>query len=316
MNKVELSIILPTYNAEKYVARSIDSVINQTFSSWELIIIDDGSHDNTLEILNRYSSIDSRIMAIHVQEHSGVSAARNIGLAKAQGQYVAFIDSDDWCEKEMFYELISSAKENNADIAQCSFVIDYENNTHKNYVNKSDLVFNSRDTILEAFMLDRITTSVWNKVFRKETIENIHFNESIKLYEDELFVNAVSSISNKVICINKIMYHYVQRADSAMNSLYNRNHLVIFDVLHEEMLACGNNEYLKELVCIKKARLGLFHFRKAIHFKLSNDDINIIKNNILEVRHIVLKSKNTSMYLKIKVLAISCFPGLYEKLCA
>ena len=121
----KISIITPVYNAEKYIERCVNSVLNQTYENIEFIIVNDGSTDNTAKILNRLKKNDSRIMVIH-KKNEGVSKARNTALKKATGKYVLFVDADDWLESTMCEDLISHAEKNNSDVVICEYYNYYE----------------------------------------------------------------------------------------------------------------------------------------------------------------------------------------------
>ena len=146
-----ISVIIPAYNSEKYIRKSIDSVINQTYTTWELIVIDDGSHDKTFEILKQYTKVDVRIHAIR-QENAGPGIARNVGIAAAKGDYAVFIDSDDFVEEE-YFELLAKHDE---DVVFINVRNVDENGRvlKKEYMSKNKHL--TKDTILRSQMTGRI----------------------------------------------------------------------------------------------------------------------------------------------------------------
>ena len=143
-----LSIIIPIYNAERFLNKCLDSVVSQTLKNWELILIDDGSTDKSLEIMSRFKKNDNRIEIKQI-ENAGVSTARNIGLSLARGKYIGFVDADDWISEEMFENMVRVAENENLDIVQCSYAIVDENNyveqtklmENKCYDNPQDILF-------------------------------------------------------------------------------------------------------------------------------------------------------------------------------
>ena len=148
----EISLIIPACNAEPYLEKCLDSVIRQSFFGWELIIVDDGSSDRTGEVAERYAAADSRIKVIHTSRQ-GVSAARNAGIDAAVGVFLAFADADDHLKPDYLKELLEHAKQNNADITQCSFVFEDEEGNTTPDPDRTEAVFRDRDEIMNAYLL-------------------------------------------------------------------------------------------------------------------------------------------------------------------
>ena len=128
----KISVIVPVYNAEKYLSRCIDSILNQTYKNFELILINDGSKDNSIEILRKYENIDDRIKVID-NSNNGVSKTRNIGVRLAEGEYIQFIDSDDFIDKNMFEYAINVMEQENADLVMTGFYLDIESKKRNRY---------------------------------------------------------------------------------------------------------------------------------------------------------------------------------------
>lgn len=163
---VKLSVILTVYNVEKYLKRCIDSIIKQTYKDFELILVDDGSIDNSSKICDKFCKQDKRIKVIH-KENGGVSSARNAGLDIAEGDYISFIDSDDYIEVDMFKKLIQIMIENNADIAQCNFKVVCKNEKMiKNKIYK-DVKVGDRYVALNEIIDVPFSNVVWNKIYKK-----------------------------------------------------------------------------------------------------------------------------------------------------
>lgn len=218
----EVSVIVPVYNVESYLARCIDSVLSQTFSDWELILIDDGSPDQCGEIIDQYAKRDSKIVAIH-QENKGVSAARNAGLERATGEYISFIDPDDYVS-EIFLEKLVNAMETGADIACCNWISFTENETKPHEVRNVPERM-SRDEWLCHIFDSPITIagSNWNKLFRRSMIRSL-YDETLSLCEDNLFLLQYSLHICKAVYINEALYHVYERTNSAIRQ--NRSKLV------------------------------------------------------------------------------------------
>ncbi len=217
-----ISIIIPVYQVEKYLDKCVASIINQTYTNLEIILVDDGSPDNCPTICDAWKERDSRIKVIH-QENGGLSHARNEGLKIATGEFIGFVDSDDWIESNMYELLLSVLLKTDADIAVCNC---YGNaKSSKNLqVNKQLLEQKqySSEEILEIHLKREglIHNYVWNKLFRKSIISNITFSEG-KLYEDILWTTRVIGNSKRIVYINDYLYHYIYRSESLSHNIKN-----------------------------------------------------------------------------------------------
>ena len=231
--KPEISIIVPVYNGEQYLSGCLDSIIDQTFPDWELIIADDGSDDRTADIAERYAGSDKRIQVIRLNR-GGVSAARNSGLELSKGDYIAFVDSDDLLAPEYLSRMISCAKADNADIVQCSFCFIDEKENRTPDKGCIDAVYTGRDKILEAYSngpLGDIRVSVWAKLFRREMFSDIRFRQDIRIYEDAFYVYQCCRMAGKVCSFSEPLYLYRQHEDSVMHSGLSERYSDYFQVL-------------------------------------------------------------------------------------
>ena len=212
-----ISIIIPVYNAEKYISRCIESVICQTITEWELILIDDGSEDNSASICDEYTKKDNRIRVIHTK-NEGVSSARNKGLDVAKGEWITFIDADDWvednhlqCFKLQFCE--------NIDLCINSFVADLKYGVRPFIYQKFSTTNNMHSIDVFFTHLRQHSQFLWNKAFRKEYIEknNIRFDTTLNLGEDNVFIleylNYIRGLSSSSTCT----YHYDQTDENPLS---------------------------------------------------------------------------------------------------
>ena len=167
MNSTPLvSVIVPIYNTEKYLDRCIKSIVNQTYKNLEIILVDDGSPDNCPSICDNWARIDSRINVIH-QKNSGVSAARNAALDLASGEYIGFVDSDDFIEPDMYSLLVQKSVDTDAGCASCGFVFDYIDGRDSVLIKSEDFVLNGED-ILKNYIADKlIRPETANKIYKK-----------------------------------------------------------------------------------------------------------------------------------------------------
>ncbi|WP_010262444.1 glycosyltransferase family 2 protein [Treponema primitia] len=213
-----ISIIIPVYNMEKYLHKCVDSILVQTFMDFECILIDDGSTDICPEICDDYALKDCRIVIIH-QKNAGVSAARNAGLEIARGEWIGFVDSDDWCDPGMFEFLINNARVNNADISICGArKINESGNAYSVFKKHPDLVMNSNEAILKMFSLTYFEGYSWNKLINRRCFEKdekkIRFDESIKYMEDNLIFFYLFKNAKVIIYSSTPFYNYLHRVDS------------------------------------------------------------------------------------------------------
>lgn len=201
-----ISVIVPVYNVEDYIDRCIESITNQTYKNLEIILVDDGSSDKSLDLCKKWARKDNRIIVIH-SENKGVSSARNIGLTKATGDYIGFIDSDDYIDSRMYELLLSSIKKYNSDIAFCGFKYIYTKET-KNSLDFPKEVFDKCYFLKHYKFNNNMNYSASNKLYKKEIIKNIFFDTNIKVTEDGLFVMNCVDRANLISYVNKNMYCY------------------------------------------------------------------------------------------------------------
>ena len=231
-----LSIIVPVYNAEKYLEKCLDSIINQTFRDYETILIDDGSTDRSGIICDEYAVKDARFKVIH-QKNSGVSSARNTGLDIAQGKYLGFIDSDDVIKNDMFEKMIKVIEENKCDFVICGFdYIDYTGNTIRDIGNKNhmDRLLDKADLLQMAFALNQkvFYGSVWNKLFKADIVKKIKFDETISLFEDWFWMINVYTSSSSARVLKEVCYHYSTDETNSQSKTKNGN--IIYNSLYKE----------------------------------------------------------------------------------
>ena len=231
-NKV--SVIVPVYNAQKYLGDSISSLINQTYKNLEIIIIDDASLDNSKEIIKKYASLDKRIRPIYSEINQGVSKSRNIGLRTYTGDYVFFMDADDYIKENTIELMMNDAKKYNADLVENYHLIIYKNN-NKEYkftekkVPKNNLVMGSlKDNI------DILTKSTYitGKLIHKSLLKNLFFNEDLRRYEDLVFDHEIKNRTRNMLFQNKVLYTYYQVSNSLTNSL-GKKHMAYLDASKE-----------------------------------------------------------------------------------
>ena len=210
-----VSIIVPVYKVEKYLEKCIASVVNQTYTNLEIILIDDGSPDNCPAICDAWKECDPRIKVIH-QPNGGLSVARNEGLKLATGEFIGFVDSDDWIEPNKYEVLLTALLETDADIAVCNYQIETEA-SNSNIINTESP---KRKQYTPEAALEKIfkwqgfiCNFVWNKLYRRAVISDIKFPEG-KIHEDVPWTATVIGNSKTIVSIDCPLYHYLNRPDS------------------------------------------------------------------------------------------------------
>ncbi len=228
MNKI--SVIIPVYNIEKYISRCLKSIINQTYDNLEILVIDDGSKDNSGKICDNYAKKDKRIKVIH-KENGGVSSARNLGLDMATGDYIAFVDGDDYIDNRMYEILLNNLVNTSSDISICDFVTTSVDDDKTVFAN--DVYELSNIDALKHLYIDKDLTFVIfpGKIYKKEIFRNIIMPD-ISCAEDNYVLYQLLYKSNKIVYTPSKMYKYYQRSDSTVHTFdeSSANDFEVFDI--------------------------------------------------------------------------------------
>ena len=216
MEKALISVIIPIYGVEKYLNQCIQSVVSQTYQNLEIILVDDGSQDACPRMCDMWAKKDTRIVVIH-KENGGLSDARNAGMKVAIGQYIAFVDSDDWIEKEMYENMMNVLQNQNADIVECgtSYIL------NSKIIRRTGIpemrLYSRKECMKELLSENAFHQTVWNKLYKKECIGKIKF-EVGKCNEDEFWTYRVFNNIEKAVSLPECYYQYRQRNDSIMGN--------------------------------------------------------------------------------------------------
>lgn len=213
--KDTVSVIVPVYNVSAYLPQCLDSILGQDYEKLEVILIDDGSPDDSGAICDRYARKDSRIRVIH-QKNAGAAAAKNAGLRIATGEYLSFVDSDDYLEPGVYRYLVDILKENEADVVRCAFRNVYRSRTEDNLYEPGRRVVDGI-TFLRSFATDWTCGLLWNKLYRRELFDGIFFEEGHKI-DDEYFTYRGIMNARKVVYDDRVIYNYRKRASGVMLS--------------------------------------------------------------------------------------------------
>lgn len=302
-----ISIIVPIYNVDKYLKKCIDSLLNQTYKNLEIILVDDGSTDNSGKICDEYSKRDNRIIVFH-QKNSGVSTTRNKGLEISTGEYIGFVDPDDYISPIMYDVLYNILKQSSADISMC----DYEcfDSESINFCESKDFIIYDKKQALCELVLDRnITSHLWNKLYKSELFDGIKFPEN-KIYEDVGTIYLVIEKANKIIHNKSVLYAYYQRPTSLCNTISENRISNYIEMVNNRYnyLLLKFPELKKVLQCsrIKSSLVFNFVIAKDKNIKLFNSKIIIddFKENI-KIKLIILKYIELKFILALLILKIN-----------
>lgn len=217
---MNISIIVPVYNAEKYLKRCIDSIINQSYNDFELILIDDGSTDKSGIICDKCAQIDKRIKVIH-KKNEGVSLTRNLGINMANGEYITFIDSDDWIEQDFLKKAIEYIRKNNVSILITGFVFENNKKIFNVFNGKKDKIILNNEMKREFLKQNKFSWTVYDKFFKKEIIKKYKFDSRFKIGEDMLFCWQIFNNVEKIGYLPLYKYHYDISASKTMTSKFS-----------------------------------------------------------------------------------------------
>jgi len=229
-----ISIIVPVYNVEKYLQKCVDSIINQTYKTLEIILVDDGSKDNSGKICDELEKMDNRIKVIHKQ-NGGLSDARNAGIKIAKGKYIGFVDSDDYIARDMFETLYGLSKKHNADVSIVSYYEVYNGKIISARDSKDLEVFDKIEALKEVLIDRRIQSYAWNKLFKRELFENIEFPTN-KNFEDIATTLLLFEQSNTVVLLEDPKYYYLRRDDSIVGIKNYKTYKDYLDVIYDKYL--------------------------------------------------------------------------------
>ena len=212
----KVSIIVPVYNVERYLPECLDSILDQSYPKFELILVDDGSTDGSALLCDEYAARDNRIVLVH-QKNAGAANAKNAALDLASGDYIAFVDSDDWVERDWLQRMVSVLEQREADLVECSFVREFRNRTEAG----NDEAFVNRLFSTEEYLSQYLSiwtcSLFWNKLFKRELTENIRFRKERRCIDDEFYTYKVVSEAKRIQRIHDTLYHYRQRQTSAVS---------------------------------------------------------------------------------------------------
>lgn len=312
-----ISIIVPIYKVEKYLKKCIESILKQTYKNIEIILVDDGSPDNCGKICDDYKQMDKRIKVIH-KNNGGLSEARNYGIRESRGDYLLFVDSDDFIAENICEILINNINKYSADMAICNFYYVFENKKAiKNEMSsKKDVQVLEKENIIREYFLNySVDLNVaWNKLYKKDIFKgkNAILFPVGKLHEDTYIMYKIYYNLNRLVRINKPLYYYRQRNDSIISSFSIKNVEDIMGYIKDYYIFSKNvDEDLRQMIQIECIKQYIGCIRRSMKANIFNDvkyliyDMrNIIINNTKKIfnnKYASFKIKKYYLLIKLKI---------------
>lgn len=312
---MKISVIVPIYNTGKYLIKCIESLCNQTHNDLQIILINDGSSDDSLEIMKELAAGDDRVCVID-KAHEGVSAARNAGLAVAEGEYISFIDSDDWLDKETYEKCLNAATQNNADAVYFEWTEEFSDGTSeiKGYDGSKRIVLKD-DDILTEYYKDKLSMRVSSGLLSRKIVENVWFDTSRERGEDMLFGFYALCKAECVVYMNEPFYHRYHR----VGSLSNRKGFYIADFGRATCTDCML-EYIKENKpkFVQSAYVKCFNYymiilNRLVYFRAEKEYEDVYRKVIVRLKELMRsmecprKTLPKRLYICYRIYNISPF---------
>lgn len=305
-----ISIIIPIYNVEKYLEKCIRSILTQTYTNFEVILVNDGSTDASLSVCREWEKRDNRIHVIS-KKNGGVSSARNAGLFAVKGEYVTFVDPDDWIEPDMYKEMMKAIEKYKADAAFCSYYLNNLTGEHV-FVTENEIPVYGDCTEAAYQMLQKggYLTSVWNKLFKYEKIlddnaKPILFDNKIIMSEDEMWLDKVLPQMTKVAFISKPFYHWVRRSGTACTICLKDEYAIKhrqnqFFVSQYTKMIYEDNEKLRA-ICNARIYNAGFLLVQGLYYIGKKNEAKVILDQIQEYQRVWMHLSVTSKKQRLRI---------------
>ncbi len=315
-----VSVVVPIYNVEKYLQKCLTSICNQTYKNLEILLINDGTKDNSLKICNETAKKDERIKVIS-QKNGGLSKARNTGLKEATGEYICFIDSDDFVDSHYIEYMLTNILENDADICACDFYYINENgDTWSKNIIKSNQIFTNIEAICDILSEEQTTeVMTWNKLYKRNLFidNNIIFPVG-KLNEDNFTTYKLYYFSKKITLINDKLYYYLQRNNSIMGQKFNTKRLDILTSIKEtkEFFKVNNLKIDQELIACYELSIILNLINTMMRNNYNGSEKQELIDMIRSNKKSYLHNKYIGLKNKLLVILLGKTGNIYSKILA
>lgn len=311
----KISIIIPAYNTEAYLAATLDSVLAQTHQNIEVIIVNDGSTDGTAAIIDDYARRDSRITAIH-KENGGVTSARLRGIEESTGEYIGFVDSDDIIEPQMYADLLHNAITYDADISHCGYQLHLPNQAPRMFYGTGKLeVMDHLTGLREIIVCTQIEPGLWNKLYRRQVVlaalQDNPIPPTIRNNEDLLMNFRLFSHAEQTVFHDVCPYHYIARSNSASRSLLSSHH-ILDPLIVSQLIRDNAPDELHDIARQRCLYAGMDYYNLILYH--GGNNYTAEKKQIRSF----LRENQKDFHLlttgnRLKFVAILYFPWLYDR---
>lgn len=312
--KEKVSVVVPIYKVEQYLRKCVDSIINQTYKNLEIILVDDGSPDDCGKICEEYASKDTRIKVLH-KINGGLSDARNFGLDVATGEYICFIDSDDFVNEYYVEKMLESALKNNSDICACNF--EYIDESGKTWIRKEkeENVYSSSEAIKDIFTLEQNTeVMVWNKLYKRSLFVDNNIKYPVgRIHEDNFTTYKLYDKANRVSLINDKLYYYLQRGNSIMSTFNQKRFDILIAIEEIKEYFKDRNGFTSSIQC-NELLIYLSLINNMIKSNYNGKEKLEVVDKIRKNKRVFLKNKIIPLQKKIMILILLTNVSLYSKL--
>ena len=310
----KISVIVPVYNVEQYLERCVESIINQTYKNLEIILVDDGSPDKCGQLCDELAKTDDRIKVFH-KENGGLSDARNYGVERANGEYIGFVDSDDYIHECMYEELYKAIKKSGTSIAECGVTRVYKNTLRPHYEGEDYFLVLDREGYLKEYLENkRLYGSAWCKLIHRDLAKKIKFPTG-KIYEDAFYTLELLKTVDKYTLISGNYYYYYIRENSITTRSFSSKDMDYIEIMNEiEDYTLANFPIFKEqlLVRLTFAYISIFNQLLEVDNYKRKSEYKILKNKLKDNYFKVLSNKKAPKNLKAAMFLLNANERLYK----
>lgn len=259
----KISVVVPIYNGKRYLKRCVDSVLDQTYTDIEVILVNDGSTDGSLTLCREYEKKDRRIKVID-KPNAGLPQTRNVGIDASKGEYVFFIDCDDWIDSDTFEFLISYAEARDTDVTGCGFCLSYPNGEEKFFDNRERFIDGTRELVMWMLSGGLAANAAWGKLYKRNLFDKIHFDEKCDLCEDDEFSFRAAKMVKSYLCLPDAKYHYFQNYNSGMilsNGFVSHTPIDVATAIIEDPFVKNDPQLLNQACCKKISAIYMTYYK-------------------------------------------------------
>ena len=314
MDNELISIIVPVYKVEKYLEKCVNSILKQTYTNLEIILVDDGSPDKCGQLCDELAKTDDRIKVFH-KENGGLSDARNYGVERANGEYIGFVDSDDYIHECMYEELYKAIKKSGTSIAECGVTRVYKNTLRPHYEGEDYFLVLDREGYLKEYLENkRLYGSAWCKLIHRDLAKKIKFPTG-KIYEDAFYTLELLKTVDQYTLISGNYYYYYIRENSITTRSFSSKDMDYIEIMNEiEDYTLANFPIFKEqlLVRLTFAYISIFNQLLEVDNYKRKSEYKILKNKLKDNYFKVLSNKKAPKNLKAAMFLLSANERLYK----